>query len=79
MEVDLVDLLGSRQGCNILVPSLRAEVGFLEGLGRSWWRGKMVFVKNGMMGLCVSGSVLRSLVLNLLSASAFSLNLVCFH
>lgn len=61
------------------IPSLSAEVDFLGGSGRSWWRGKMVVVINGMTGLCVNGSVLRSLVLNLLSASAFSLNLVCFH
>lgn len=61
------------------IPSLSAEVGFSGGSGRSWWRGKVVAAKNGMTGLCVNGSVLRSQVLNLLSASAFSLNLVCFH
>lgn len=42
--------------------------------------GKMVIVKSGMTGLRMNlQEYLRSLVLNLLSALAFSLNLVCFH
>lgn len=39
------------------IPSLSGEVGFTGSSGRSWWRGKMVVMNNGMTGLHASGSI----------------------